>query len=88
MPFLLTNTEFTIENISSSAINLGLTLDLLKKYVVKMDKLLRTDDDRSLNIFENYNEYEEEAKEITWVFPHIIYPKDNKKQPKEDEIED
>ena len=53
-----------------------------------MDKLLRTDDDRSLNIFENYNEYEEEAKEITWVFPHIIYPKDNKKQPKEDEIED
>ena len=86
--YILTNTEFTIENISSSAINLGLTIDLLKKYYVKMDKLLRTDDDRSLNIFENCNEYEEEAKEITWVFPHIIYPKDNNKQPKEDEIED
>jgi len=86
--YILTNTEFTIENISSSAINLGLTLDLLKKYVVKMDILLRTDDDRSLNIFENYIEYMEEPKEITWVFPHIIYPKDNNQQPKEDEIED
>ena len=86
--YILTNTEFTIENISSSAINLGLTLDLLKKYVVKMDILLRTDDDKPLNIFEIYNEYEEEPKEVIWVFPHIIYPKDNNQQPKEDEIED
>ena len=86
--YILTNTEFTIENISSSTINLGLTLDLLKKYVVKMDILLRTDDDRILNIFENYNEYEEEPKSITWVFPKIIYPKDNNQQPKEDEIDE
>ena len=61
---------------------------LVKKYVVKMDILLRTDDNKTLNIFEFYNEYEEEAKEITWVFPHIIYPKDNNQQPKDYEIEE
>ena len=86
--YILTNTDFIIENISTSALNLGLTLDLLKKYVVKMDILLRTDDNKTLNIFESYNEYEEEAKEITWVFPHIIYPKDNNQQPKDYEIEE
>jgi hypothetical protein len=86
--YILTNTEFTIENISSSAINLGLTLDLLKNYVVKMEILIRTDDNRSINIFESYKEYEEESKEITWVFPSLIYPKDNNQQIKEDEIEE
>ena len=85
--YILTNTDFVIENISSSAINLGLFLDLLKKYVVKMDILIRTDNDNNINLFEKYNEYEEEAKVITWVFPEIIYPKDNIQKKKEDEIE-
>ena len=74
---IITNPDFVIENISSSAINLGLFLDLLKKYVVKMDVLIRTHDDKKLNLFEKFNEYEEEAKTITWVFPDIIYPKNN-----------
>ena len=60
---ILTNSEFAIENISSSSIHLGLTLDLLKKYVVKMDVLVRTDDDQALNLIEGYNEFEEEPKE-------------------------
>ena len=86
--YVVTNTEFTIENISSSAINLRLFLDLLKKYVVKMDILVRTENDKNLNLYEKFNEYEEEAKEVTWVFPDIIYPKDNIQQKKDDEIEE
>ena len=86
--YVLTNTEFIIENISSSAINLGLFLDLLKKYVVKMDILVRTENDKNLNLYEKFNEYEEEPKEVTWVFPDIIYPKDNIQQKKDDEIEE
>ena len=87
--YILTNPDLSIENISSSAIiNLGLSLDLLKKYVVKMDVLIRTESDTILNIYENFNEFEEEPKMITWVFPDFIYPKDNIKQNKEQDMED
>ena len=80
--YILANTDYSIENISSSAINLGLTLDLLKKYVVKIDILIRTENDKVFNIFENYKDYEEEPKKVIWVFPDIIYPKDNTQQNK------
>ena len=86
--YVLTNSDFIIENISSSAINLGLSLDLLKKYMVKLDLLVRTENDIVLNIYERFEEYEEEPKEITWIFPDVIYPKDNVHQNKEDEIEE
>ena len=86
--FVLTNNEFTIENISSSAINLGLSLDLLKKYLVKMDILLKEDNNKVLNLYERYNEFEEEPKRVTWIFPDIIYPKDNVQQNKEEDIEE
>ena len=85
---ILTNTDFTIENISSSSIHLGLTLDLLKKYVVKMDVLVRSEDDQALNLIEGYNKYEEEPKIVCWVFPDLIYPKDDINHVKEEEIVD
>ena len=56
--YILTNTEYSIENISSSAINLGLSLDLLKKYIIKLDILVRTDNDKILKLFEKNYEYE------------------------------
>ena len=84
--FIFTNYDYVIENISSSAINLGLSLDLLKKYLVKIGNLVRTEDDQNL-ITEKYKEYEEEQKVITWVFPDVIYPKDNLQQNKEEEME-
>jgi len=84
---VLANADLAIENISSSAINLGLTLDLLKKYVVKIDILIRTEDDKVFNIYENYKYYEEEPKKVIWVFPDIIYPKDNTQQNKNNKIE-
>jgi len=86
--YILTNTDFSIENISSSSINLGLTLDLLKKYVVKIDILIRTENDKAFNIFENYKDYEEEPKKVIWVFPDIIYPKDNTQQNKKEKTEE
>ena len=86
--YILSNPDLSIENISSSAINLGLSLDLLKKYLVKMDVLVRTEKDTVLNIFEKINEYEEEPKIVTWVFPDIIYPKDNMNQNKDEDIDD
>ena len=86
--YVLTNTDFAIENISSSAINLGLSLDLLKKYVVKMDILVRDEFNKVLNFYEKYSTFEEEPLKVTWVFPDIIYPKDNIQQNKEEEIEE
>ena len=86
--YILTKPDFSIENISSSASNLGLSLDLLKKYVVKIDILIRTINNNVLNIYENYNEYEDEPKPALWVFPDIIYPKDNSLQNKNEDIEE
>jgi hypothetical protein len=56
--------------------------------MVKLDLLVRTENDIVLNIYERFEEYEEEPKEITWIFPDVIYPKDNVHQNKEDEIEE
>jgi len=86
--YILANNNFSIESISSSAINLGLTLDLLKKYVVKIDILIRTENDKAFNIFENYRNYKEEPKKVIWVFPDIIYPKDNTQQNKKEKPEE
>ena len=86
--FVLTNADLIVENISSSAINLGLSLDLLKKYMVKLDLLIRTENEIVLNIYERFEEFEEEPKEVTWIFPDVIYPKDNVHQNKDEEIEE
>jgi len=85
--YIMANLEFNIENISSSALNLGLSLDIIKKYSMKMDILLRTKEDEVLNIYKSLNEFEEEQSIITWVFPDIIYQKDNIEHVNEDEIE-
>ena len=86
--YVLTNSDLIVENISSSAINLGLSLDLLKKYLVKLDLLIRADNEIILNAYERFEEYEEEPKEVTWIFPDLIYPKDNVKQNKGEDIDE
>ena len=86
--YILTKPDLTIDSISSSALNLGLTMDLLKKYLVKMNFLIRTKDDEPINLFEKYQEFEDEPKQILWVYPHIIYPKDNNQRNKEVIIQD
>ena len=52
--FVLTNLDFNIENIFSSTINFDLTLDLLKKYIVKMDILVRSEENHALDLKECY----------------------------------
>ena len=60
--YILAKTDFSIESISSSAINLGLSMDLLKKYVVKLNVLIRTFHDKNLNLFEKYKDFENDEK--------------------------
>jgi hypothetical protein len=50
--YVLTNPDFSVESFSSSAIHLGLTMDLLKKYVIKLTILTRTHKDAILNLYE------------------------------------
>ena len=87
--YVLTKDDFTVESISSSAINLGLSMDLLKKYVINLNILVRNDKNlESLNLSERYTEYEEEPRKVTWIFPDIIYPKNDNQRSKEEDIND
>ena len=75
--YILTKSDFSIESISSSAIHLGLTMDLLKKYVIKLNLLIRTSKDNILNLYDKYKEYEEDIRKVIWVYPDLIYPKND-----------
>ena len=86
--YLLTKPDFTLENISSSAIHLGLSLDLLKKYVIRLNVLIRTNNDDTLNLYEKYKEYKDEPKKIIWIDPSFIYPKDDMMKVKDIPIQD
>ena len=84
--YVLTKPDFSIDSISSSALNLGLSMDLLKKYVVKMSVLVR-DQNQEINLFEDHKNYQGDPKEVTWVFPEIIYPKNDSQRSREDILE-
>ena len=73
--------------ISSSTLHLGLGMDLLKKYMIKLDILIRTNDDRNIKLEENLKEFEEKEIEIIWVYLDIIYPKDNLRRKENENIE-
>ena len=81
--YVLAKNDFSIDSISSSALNLGLSMDLLKKYVVKMSVLVR-EENKEINLQEQYKEYENEPKEVVWVFPEMIYPKNDSQRSRED----
>ena len=85
--YVLTKDDFTVDSISSSAINLGLSMDLLKKYVINMNVLVRSENNLdSIALNEKFTEYEEEPKKVTWVMPDIIYPKNDNQRNKEEDI--
>ena len=86
--YILTKSDFSLETISSSAIHLGLSMDLLKKYVIKINILIRNSKDSTLNLFDKYKEYLEEPKKIIWVYPDIIYPKNDILQKKDTAIQE
>ena len=73
--YILTKPDLTICSISSSAINLGLTMDILNKYAVNIEYLIREKNYESIDFIRKINEYEEELKEVIWIYPDLIYPK-------------
>ena len=73
--YILTKCDLTVCSISSSAINLGLTMDILNKYSVNIEYLIRDKNCEMIDFAEKINEYEEELKEITWIYPDLLYPK-------------
>jgi hypothetical protein len=60
--YILSTLDFTAESISSSAIHLGLTMDLLKKYMIKLNVLIRTNLNKSLNLSEKYKDFKNNEK--------------------------
>ena len=85
--YVLTKDDFTVDSISSSAINLGLSMDLLKKYVINMNILVRSENNLEyLSLNERYSDYEEEPRKVMWIYPDIIYPKNDNQRSKDDDI--
>ena len=86
--YILAKSDFSVEAISSRAMSLGLTMELLKKYVIKLNILIRTIKDNYLNLFDKYKNYEEESKKVIWVYPDMIYPKNDITKKKDIQIQD
>jgi len=90
--YLLTKPDFSLDSFSSSSIHLGFSMDLLKKYVINLNILIRTSKDEVLNLNEKYQIFENHERVITLVFPDLIYPKNDiskgKNKDKEKNIQD
>ena len=86
--YILTKNDFSIDSISSSAINLGISMDLLNKYVIQMNLLVRNSNFEKINLLEKLSEFEEEPKEMIWIFPDLIYPKDEVNKNRNENIND
>jgi hypothetical protein len=74
--YVLTKNDFSITNISSSAINLGLNMDIINKYAINIEFLIRDKNLENIDFEEKINEYREELKEVIWIYPDLIYPKE------------
>ena len=86
--YILTKNDFSVDSISSSAINLGLTMDLLNKYVIQLSLLVRNTNLEKINFMEKISEFEEEPKEVIWVYPDLIYPKNEVNKNRNENMQD
>lgn len=84
--YILTKNNFIVDSFSSSSINLGLSIDIIKKYVVNLNVLIRDENGLEFDIYEKYEDYINESKKITWIYPDIIYPKDEDAKYKKEKI--
>ena len=73
--YILTKDDFSVECISSSCLNLGISMDLLKKYIVSMAYLIRTENDEVMDLPSRFTEFEEEPKKVIMLAPDLLYPK-------------
>jgi hypothetical protein len=55
--YILAKTDFSIDSISSSAIHLGLTMDLLKKFVIKLKKIIKKNKKNNLNLIDKKKKF-------------------------------
>ena len=74
--YILTKNDFSICGISSSATHLGITMDILNKYVINMEFLIRDKNMSAIDFMGKIHEFEDELKEAIWIYPNLIYPKD------------
>ena len=51
-------------------------MDILNKYIINIDFLIRNKNLEGIDFTEKIKEYEEEMKEVIWIYPNLIYPKD------------
>ena len=74
--YILTKNDLSISAISSSAIYLGLTKNILNKYTINIELLIRNKNCENIDFIGNIHEYEDELKEAIWIYPDLLYPKD------------
>ena len=84
--YICTRADFSIDSISSSAINLGFTLEILKKYVINMKDLLISTKGDTLNFRETWKDYFE-PKEVYFLGVEKFIGKKSKTNKKEEEEE-
>ena len=83
--YIITRPDFTIDSISSSAINLGFTLEMLKKYVINMKDLIVNLKGEIIDFKENLKEYQEPKNIYFLSVEKIVGKKINVKHMEEDE---
>ena len=67
--------DFTFESMTSSCLNLSMTMDLLKKYSMNVNFLIRNELFEEIDFTTKFHEYEEEPKKVYWIYPDLLYPK-------------
>ena len=75
--YILTKDDFTIDNITSSSLSLGLTHEMIKSNLIDLNLLIRNEKMEQINFIEEYQQFEEEPKNIHWVNPDKIYSLNN-----------
>jgi hypothetical protein len=73
--YILTRDDFCIEGMTSSCLHLSLTMDLVKKYAMNINYLLRNELFEEIDFSTKINDFEEEPKKVYWVYPDLLYPK-------------
>jgi len=75
--YLLTKDDMVVDSISSSCLQLGLSMDLLKKYQLNLKYLLLNENKEEIDWASKAVEFEEEPKRVVWIYPNLIYPKND-----------
>ena len=86
--YILTRPDFSIDSISSSSINLGFTLEILKKYVINMKDLVINLRGEFIDFKENLNDYQDPREVYFLSVDKFLGKKNQIKQNNMDEDED